>query len=118
MAEDRIDWRIYYDANKTFDTFDSTEGEPWESPSWAVIAIGQPFVEETKTVLYNGYAYLYRTDWGCWMEVHDEIGLADTMVEFARFITAVRYGRTVRNSVFKRAKREVEELAGIRRPSG
>lgn len=99
MAEP-IEWLIYYDDGTVFS---SEDGEPWESPGYGVLAVLQ---DRENTVLCSQDFYIYRKDYGCWIEVHIE-GLIDHLVTNAPDVLAVRAGRTVPLSVFKSVLKDV-----------
>ena len=101
--------KLYYEDGTVY------EGAPECSPVWGVVAVGQPHQDKVGKALKNGYAYLYRTDWDCWMEVGDLTGFNDHIAHFAHLISAVRFGRQIRDDWFMEIKREVETAAGIRR---
>jgi len=87
-------WRIYYDDGSTFS---SDDGLPEDAPGYGVLAIEQ---DRENTVLCSQDFYLFRNDYGCWIEVHIE-GLIDHLVTSAHHVRAVKAGRTVPLSVFK-----------------
>ena len=107
-----MSWCLYYEDGTRFTDRD---GAPHESPVWGVVAVGQPQENRIRKALFNGYAYLYRTDWQCWTEVDDMTGFWDQAAHSAHVIGAVRFGRYARDDVFREIKREVEEAAEIRR---
>ena len=100
MAAGCSRWKIHYDDGSTFS---SEDGAPWESPGYGVLAVTQ---DGENTVLCSQDFYLYRDDYSCWVEVHIE-GLIDHLVTAARHVVAVRAGRTVPLSVYKRVLRDV-----------
>lgn len=106
-------WRLYYEGGRTFD---STEGEPWESPECGVVAVGQLENGKFNDLLVNGPYFLYRSDWGCWLECEFD-GLLDHLSHFAHLIPCVRQGRYIRKDEFKvtvqRARREIDESAAL-----
>lgn len=93
-------WKIYYD-NET--TFSSEDGSPEDAPGYGVLAITQ---DKESTVLCSQDFYIYRTDYDCWIEVHIE-GLIDHIVTSAHNVRAVKAGRTVPLSVFKKVLADV-----------
>lgn len=93
-------WTIYYDDGSTFSSLD---GEPEDAPGYGVLAITQ---NRENTVLASQDFYLYREDYGCWIEVHIE-GLIDHLVTAAHHVRAVKAGRTVPLSVYERVLRDV-----------
>jgi hypothetical protein len=88
-------WRIYYDDGTTWS---DANGPPEAAPGYGVLAITQ---EQEDQVLCSQDFYLYREDYGCWIEVHVE-GLLDHLITAAHHIRAVKAGRTVPLSVYKR----------------
>lgn len=87
-------WLIVYDDGSTY----SSEDGPMESsPGYGVLAIQQ---NRENTILCSQDFYIFRDDYGCWIEVHIE-GLIDHLVTGAHHVRCVRAGRTVPLSVFK-----------------
>lgn len=108
-----FEWRLYYQDGSVFD---STDGEPHDSPPWGVVAICQPNVDRQvqDQVLCgpNGDWFLYRTDLGYWHMVAN-VGLIDHLTHFAHLISAVRPGRwDPRNDhyalIWKRAREDAD----------
>lgn len=89
-----MNWRIYYDDGTTFSNDD---GLPEDAPGYGVLAITQDGEDE---ILASQDFYIYRSDYGCWIEVKTE-GLIDHIVTAAHLVRAVKAGRTVPKSVYK-----------------
>jgi hypothetical protein len=101
-------WRVYYEDETTFSADD---GKPWDSPRWGVVAIAQPCARQTfRALLVNGPHFLYRDDWGCWMECNDD-GLHDLLTAYAPVISCYRQGRYIRSDSFKRIWKVAQEYA-------
>jgi hypothetical protein len=96
-------WCVYYDDGRRFTNLD---GEPWEAPGCGVMGIRQ--LPPGKRQLITRDFYLYRTDYGCWIEV-DRDGLVDHFITAARHITACLAGRTVPDPVWKAAMKLMAE---------
>jgi hypothetical protein len=90
-----MNWRLYYEDGSTFDDMD---GKPWDSPRWGMVAVAQPGTTKFKDRLINGPVFLYREDWGCWMETADP---EDLLSEYCPVITAYRKGRYMRRDLWK-----------------
>jgi len=100
------EWRLYYVGGYTFD---NTQGMPWEAPWIGVIGVGQPHVTEpARPVLINGHAFMFRTDWNCWMEVDNQRGVDDNFMLYARYIVAVRYGLWIRRDRWQLTMRRIQ----------
>jgi hypothetical protein len=101
-------WRIFYDDGSTFSNAD---GPPEASPGYGVLAIeqqreGAVGSEREDSPLASQDFYIFRTDYDCWIEVHQE-GLIDHLVTAAHQVRAVRAGRTVPRRIFKRVLHSV-----------
>jgi hypothetical protein len=90
-------WRIYYEDGTTFGDAD---GAPHDAPGYGVQGVLQDPPGDRKLITRD--FYLYREDYGCWIEV-DRDGLIDHFVSAARHITACLAGRTVPPAVWKTA---------------
>jgi hypothetical protein len=101
-------WCVIYGDETTFSSLD---GEPWEAPGYNVQGILQDPPGDRK--LKTRDFYLYRDDYGCWIEV-DPWGLVDHFISGARHITACLAGRTVPPKMWKDAMDLMAELDGNR----
>lgn len=93
-----MNWCIYYDDRTTYA---DTDGPMEESPGYGVLA-----VKDGETILCSQDFYIYRDDYGCWIEVHIE-GLIDHLVTGAHHVRCVRAGRTVPLEVFKAVLKDI-----------
>jgi hypothetical protein len=89
-----MDWRVYYEDGTVFS---STDGPPEAAPGYGVLGIWQ--ATSNHTLVSQDY-YLYRDDYGCWVEVKLD-GLIDHLVTAAPQVRAVKAGRTVPLALFK-----------------
>jgi len=89
-------WRVYYEDGTTFD---SAQGEPWESPVWGVVCIAQRTTEYDKVLCSGVPWYVFRSDWGFWQEL-DTVGFHDVLFNNARHVTVVRPGRYIKTKQF------------------
>ena len=81
-------WRIHYEDGSMFT---SDDGAPWDAPCHGVLAIWQP---QPEAPLFNKDYYLWRMDYGCWIEC-DLVGLLDHLTVGCRQVHAVLLGRMV-----------------------
>ena len=95
-----MNWRVYYDDGSTF------EGLPHDAPAFGVLGIRQAPPGDRQLITRD--FYLYREDYGCWIEV-DRDGLVDHFTTAARHITACLVGRTVPPEVWKAAMRRMAD---------
>lgn len=98
-------WCVYYEDGTTFTDLD---GEPWESPRWGAVAVAQRAMPVFRDKLIDGPVFLYREDWGCWMETEDK---DDQLSEYCNVISAYRKGRYMRNDKFREIWERVNEDA-------
>jgi hypothetical protein len=68
-------WRVYYDGGATFD---STQGEPEDAPSWGIACIVQPYIESGRTIT-QGYDYYVFTE-NMWIGM-DRTGVLDYLIQ-------------------------------------
>jgi hypothetical protein len=107
-----VKWTLYYEPlpDGTIPTFSSEDGQPWESPPWGVVAVGQDSMPVFKDRLLAGPVFLYREDWDCWMETADP---DDQLSAYCNVVSAYRKGRHIRNDWWKNVtKRVVSDLDG------
>jgi len=109
MNDLSYEWKAWYSNG---DTFDSTEGEPWESPDRALVVITQPCAPD-ESILRTEDFFIYLENKKRWMEV-DIFGLIDHLSVEARYITCVRTGwrEPVRDDFVRISDRAVKELRG------
>ena len=93
-------WQIYYEDGSTFSDVD---GEPCAAPGYGVLCLWQP-----RQPLYSADYYVYRTDYGSWVEVKLD-GLIDHLVPHAPEVVAVKAGRAVPLAVWKAAMARMTE---------
>jgi len=88
-------WKIYY-GNGT--TFCDEEGAPIEAPIHGVACIVCANKDHGRIMLQGWDWYYFKEDdwWGS-----DDFGLLDQMMHYAPLITALKQGRTYKNSVFE-----------------
>jgi hypothetical protein len=96
-------WRIYYAHGESYD---NSQGQPHEAPPYGVLGVRQDPPGDRQLISRD--FYLWREDWGCWIEV-DRDGLVDHLLHAARHITACLAGRTVPPAVWKDAMRRMKE---------
>lgn len=90
-----IKWRIYYDD---FSTFDSTMGQPWESPGRGVVCIVQvdpnhPNYNVNTQILRGHPYYWFDIEWGYWMH-SDRDGVLDQFISDRKDVKkALKQGR-------------------------
>ena len=80
-------WRLYYEDGSTFD---SDQGEPWESPELGICLVAQPGKDQD--ILATRDYVIYRTDVERWMET-DIAGLYDQLMTNVRYINCFRLTR-------------------------
>ena len=97
-----MDWRIWYENGTEYT---SADGPPHTAPAWGVQAIEQAPPHDQ---LFNKDFYLWREDYGCWIEV-DIVGLIDHLTSAAGQVTALVVGRTVPHPTFSAAMRQLNE---------
>ncbi len=81
-------WEIYYENG---DTFSNLDGEPHEAPVYGVEYIWQ---KEPHDDLFNCHYYLWRLDYGCWINVRGD-GLVDHLAVAVKEIAGFLAGRTI-----------------------
>jgi hypothetical protein len=95
-----VNWRVYYEDGSTYD---NTQGTPRSAPKFGVMGIRQKPPGDRQLISRD--FYIYRTDYGCWIEV-DRDGLLDHL-QSVEHISAVLLGRTVPPAVWKDAMRRM-----------
>ena len=93
MSENSPKWRIYYDNS----TFDSSQGEPNEAPSYGVICVVQPDDSVGRVIVQRWDYYVFRQ--GEWYGHHLD-GLLFELLEHANEIEAVKAGRTIDTELY------------------
>lgn len=91
-----LDWRIYYEDGSTFD---SSQGEPEDAPSYGVVVIVQPDEEVGRLIMHLWDWFYWREDEQQWWGA-DVYGLHDQLLA-NKPIKAVKLGRNMNSQGFK-----------------
>jgi len=93
-----LSWRIYYDDGSTFD---SSQGEPEDAPSFGVVFIPQPDEQVGRMVMQGWDWYYFNKSgqwWGC-----DIYGLLDRLLHNLP-TRALKQGRTMGNDAYQKLR--------------
>lgn len=90
-----MEWKIYYEDGQTFD---STQGEPEDAPSYGVVVIVQNDEDVGRLIMHLWDWFYWRDDYKQWWGA-DVYGLHDQLLA-NKPIRAVKLGRNMHNREF------------------
>ena len=101
-------WRIYYENGSTFS---DTDGEPWESPAWGVVALAQP--DADPPIMVNADWMMWRTDRECWEQCGSD-GFDDHAVHHGHVVRCWRKTRWIPTPDFREIWKVARRDCGLK----